>query len=75
VKIIIDTAALNDKSDVFAKGLSEGEMLVRIKCEDIKSEPDIGKQITINGKRLYVRHCLQNCGEYELRLGRTKGNA
>jgi len=75
VKIIIDTDALNGKSDVYAKGLSEGEILIFIMQEEMSREPNINDQMSIKGKRWYVRHCLPEFGVYEIRLGRTKGNA
>ena len=72
VKIIIDTDALNKSSDVYAQGLSEGDILMFIKKEDLAGEPTIGAAIKINNKTWYVRHPILNSGVYELRLGRKK---
>jgi len=72
VKIVADTYALNDKSDVYALGISEGERLIFIKEEDISREPLIGDQLTINGKEWYVRHSIFDTGIYELRIGRER---
>ena len=69
VKIVSDTNALNDKSDVYAMGISEGERLIFIKEEDLFREPMIDDQITINGKEWYVRHVIYDTGMYELRIG------
>jgi len=74
VPIILDNDALNGKSDVYAQGLSEGEQLIFIKQKDLHRLPQPKEQMTIDGKRWYVRHAISNAGVFELRIGRTQNN-
>lgn len=75
VKIILDEDSLNEKTDEYAKGLSQGDILIFVKKEDLNREPNINDQITVKGRKWFVRHRLLNFGLYEIRLGRNQGNA
>ena len=72
IPFILDNDALNDKSDVYAMGLAEGEQLIFIKEKDLHRLPQPGEQMTIKGKQWYVRHAISNMGVYEIRIGRER---
>ena len=72
VPIIIDNDALNGKTELYAFGLSAGEQLIFLKEADLGRLPQIGEQITINGKQWYIKHSLANAGVFEIRIGRER---
>ena len=72
VPIILDNDALNGKSDLYAFGLTEGEQLIYIKEKDLHHLPLPGEQITIKGKKWYIRHAVSDMGVYEIRIGRNQ---
>jgi len=72
VPIILDDDSLNEKADVSALGLAEGEQLIFIKEKDMKRLPQPDEQITIKGKQWYVNHALSNMGVYEIRISRRR---
>jgi len=72
ILIIVADDFLNDKSEMYAEGLSRGEQLVFIREVDLNRMPNIGDQITIDKKKWYVKHAIKNKGVYEVRIGREK---
>ena len=71
VPIIPDNDALNRKSEIYAQGLADGEQLIFIKQKDLLRLPQPGEQMTIGGKKWYIRHALSDAGVFELRIGRS----
>ena len=72
VPVIWDDDALNNKSDVYAMGLADGEKLLLIREKDMRRLPLPGEQITIDGEQWYVRHAVSNAGVFEVRVGRNR---
>ena len=70
VPISFDNDALNGKSEIYARGLAEGELFFFIKQKDLFRIPQPGERMTINEKQWYVKHAFNNAGVYEIRVGR-----
>jgi hypothetical protein len=71
VPMILDNDTLNEKADVYAMGLSEGEQLIFVKEKDLLRLPQSGEQITIEGERWYIRNAVPDMGVCEIRIGRN----
>jgi len=74
VPILLDSDALDKKTDVFAARLADGEELIFIRAEDLNNRPpDPGTLIKKDGANFYVRPpVVANMGVYEFRIGRSK---
>ena len=72
VPIILDNDALQGMSELYAKGLSEGEQFIFVKEKDMHRLPQNGEQLTKDGIDWYVRHAVSEMGVYGIRIGRTQ---
>jgi hypothetical protein len=72
VPIILDNDALQGMSELYAKGLSEGEQYIFIKEKDMFRLPQAGEQLTKEGKEWYIRHAVSEMGVFGLRIGRER---
>lgn len=72
VPIILDDDALQGMSEIYAKGLAEGEQFIFIKAKDMNRLPQSGEQLTKDGKDWYVRHAVSEMGVYGIRIGRER---
>ena len=70
IPVIKDSQTLNEKTDLYAMGLSQGEELRYVRAADMPRRPNRGDQLTEDGKQWYIRHVVDNYGVYELRIGR-----
>ena len=68
--IVLDQDYLDGKTEIYAAGLSEGEQLIFIREVDLYRLPQPGEQLTKDGKQWYIRHSINNCGVFCLRIGR-----
>ena len=74
IPILLDSDALDKKTDVFANRLADGEELIFIRAKDLGNRPpEPGALIKKDGKDFYVRPpVVTNMGVYEFRIGRSK---
>ena len=72
VPIILDNNALQGMSELYAKGLSEGEQFIFIKEKDMHRLPQPGEELTKDGKQWYIRHAVSEMGVFGLRIGREQ---
>jgi hypothetical protein len=72
VPIILDNDALQGMSEIYAKGLADGEEYIFIKEKDMFRLPQVGEQLTKDGKEWYIRHAVSEMGMFKIRIGRTQ---
>jgi hypothetical protein len=72
IPIILDNDALQGMSELYAKGLAEGEQYIFVKEKDMFRLPQEGEQLTKDGKEWYIRHAVSEMGVFGLRIGRTQ---
>jgi hypothetical protein len=72
VPIILDNDAIQGMSELYAKGLAEGEQFIFIKEKDMFRLPQVGEELTKDGKQWYIRHAVSEMGVFGLRIGRTR---
>jgi hypothetical protein len=72
VPIILDDDALQGMSEIYAKGLAEGEQFIFVKAKDMNRLPQTGEQLTKDGKEWYIRHAVSEMGVYGIRIGRER---
>jgi hypothetical protein len=72
VPIILDNDALQGMSELYAKGLSEGEQFIFIKEKDMHRLPQVGEELEKDGKEWYIRHAVSEMGVFAIRIGRER---
>jgi hypothetical protein len=72
VPAILDDDAIQGMSELYAMGLAEGEQFIFIKEKDMISLPQVGDQISKDGKEWYVRHAVNEMGIFGIRIGREQ---
>ena len=72
IPVILDNDLLQGMSELYAKGLSEGEQFIFVKEKDMHRLPNNGEQLTKDGIEWYIRHAVSEMGVYGLRIGRTQ---
>ena len=72
VPIILDNDALQGMSELYAKGLAEGEQFIFVKEKDMFRLPQEGEQLKKDGKNWYIRHAVSEMGVFGIRIGRTQ---
>ena len=72
VPIILDNDLLKGMTELYAKGLAEGEQFIFVKEKDMFRLPQSGEQLTKEGKDWYIRDAVSEMGVYGIRIGRTQ---
>jgi len=72
VPIILDDDALQGMTELYAKGLSEGEQFIFVKEKDMNRLPQSGEMLEKDGKQWFIRHAVSEMGVFGLRIGRTR---
>jgi len=72
IPIILDNDLLKGMTELYAKGLAEGEQFIFIKEKDMFRLPQSGEQLTKEGKNWYIRDAVSEMGVYGIRIGRTQ---
>jgi hypothetical protein len=72
IPIILDTDALRGMTELYAKGLSEGEQFIFVKEKDMFRLPQQNEQLTKDGKEWYVRDAVSQIGVVGIRIGREQ---
>ena len=72
IPVILDNHLLQGMSELYAKGLSEGEQFIFVKEKDMFQFPNIGEQLTKDGTDWYIRHAVSETGVYGIRIGRER---
>jgi hypothetical protein len=72
IPIILDNDVLQGMSEIYAKGLAEGEQFIFVKEKDMFRLPQEGEMLTKDGKEWYIRHAVSEMGVYGIRIGRER---
>jgi len=72
VPIILDNDTLQGMSELYAKGLAEGEQFIFVKEKDMNRLPQSGEELTKDDKQWYVRHAVSEMGVFGIRIGRER---
>jgi hypothetical protein len=72
VPIILDNDALQGMTELYAKGLAEGEQFIFIKEKDMFRLPQPGEELTKDDQQWYIRHAVSQMGVFGLRIGRER---
>jgi hypothetical protein len=72
VPIILNNDMLQGMTELYAKGLAEGEQFIFVKEKDMYRLPQEGEELVKDGKEWYIRHAVSEMGVFGLRIGRTR---
>jgi len=72
VPIVLDNDLLKGMTELYAKGLAEGEQFIFIKAKDMFRLPQSGERLTKEGKNWFIRDAVSEMGVYGIRIGRTQ---
>jgi len=72
VPIILDNDALKGMTELYAKGLAEGEQYIYIKEKDMERLPQSGELLEKDGRDWFIKDAVSEMGVFVIRIGRTK---
>lgn len=72
IPVVQDDNRILEKTDISAMGTDLGQGLIFVRAADMPRLPNADDEITINGKKWYVREAKNNTGVYEIRIHRNR---